>query len=121
MISSANRDAVGVVRSLEKAIRLLLLYPASHPNCSKALEEGLQLLREYHQRYGALALEIRRNGLEVDEEPLNVPREAGGLDLSQVLYPEGIRSLALAEGQMFLFCLSLQVLTWPVVGVRCLA
>ncbi|HBP18700.1 MAG TPA: hypothetical protein DEA08_13050 [Planctomycetes bacterium] len=98
MISSANRDAVGVVRSLEKAIRLLLLYPASHPNCSKALEEGLQLLREYHQRYGALALEIRRNGLEVDEEPLNVPREAGGLDLSQVLYPEGIRSLALAEG-----------------------
>lgn len=98
MISSANRDAVGVVRSLEKAIRLLLLYPASHPNCSKALDEGLHNLREYHQRYGALALEVRRDGLEVDEEPLNVPREAGGLDLSQILYPEGIRSLALAEG-----------------------
>lgn len=98
MISSANRDAVGVVRSLEKAIRLLLLYPASHPNCSKGLDESLSNLREYHQRYGALALEVRRNGLEVDEEPLNVPREAGGLDLSQVLYPEGIRSLALAEG-----------------------
>jgi len=82
---------------LQKSLRFLRLYPREHPLCIRSIGEACGRLSGFLEEHGALEAEVGREGLYLDGE---LVLESGdqSSDLTEVLFPEGVRQLGFAVG-----------------------
>jgi hypothetical protein len=100
-MSSAHGElrqaAAAAVTGLVKAVRFHRLYPGSHPFCVDAIDETLTGVEAFHQTHGVLDLDLRRDGVYLEDQQLG-GRDGAQRELARLLYPEGGRALALDPG-----------------------
>jgi hypothetical protein len=96
-LDEGARGVREVLSSLQKAIHFFRLYPPEHPNCTQAVDETTRSVREYLGRFGALEVQVQRDGVAL--RGVRILEEQGrATDFSFILYPEGIRSLTFDDG-----------------------
>ncbi|MGE0708302.1 MAG: hypothetical protein AB7N76_18465 [Planctomycetota bacterium] len=95
--SERTREAARALAEVQLALRFFRLYPHEHPFCSGALERAGGLVAGFHRKHGSLEVEITRDGLFLDDEPVlgEGGDRAQSSDLPSMLFTEGIRELAL--------------------------
>ena len=83
------------VAQLQLAVRFFRLYPHDHPFCADAIQKARDALSAFAKTHGTLSLEIRRNGLAIEDEVIQADSNAMSSDLSSLLFTEGVRELIL--------------------------
>ncbi len=96
-LSAKAKHAGAVLNELQKAIRFFRLYPHEHPFCVQSTADSHARLLGFGERFGALELQIQREGVFVDDE-LVLRESEQSTDLSQLLHPEGVRELSIEAG-----------------------
>lgn len=96
-LSPAGKAAAMALSDLQKAIRFYRLYPRDHPFCTRSIEEARDRLDGYFARHGPLEVEVQREGIVLDDQVVLAVTDQS-TDLSNLLYPEGVRELSLEPG-----------------------
>lgn len=96
-LTPAGKAAALALTDLQKAIRFYRLYPRDHPFCTRSTEEARDRLDAYFEKHGPLEVEVQREGIVLDEVVVLAGTEQS-TDLSNLLYPEGVRELSLEPG-----------------------